>query len=171
MLGIICKPAASQTVPVSLQAAIFFKVLSYDSSISSKSGSQITIYVVTDKKTSSQKNEIMAGFNKLSGKPLGGKTVKVVSIDAANVVNINDSAGVIYAPSGSDRDTVEKIISVASERKIATLGGDETLVEMGIAVGLTVEEGKPKIVVNFPASQEQGMKLSSKLLRLAKVLK
>ena len=167
----IGRPVASQTVPVSLQAAIFFKVLSYDGRISSKSGNQVMIYIVIDKKSSGQKDDILAGFNNLSGKSLGGKRVKVLSVDASDITNIAEHADVIYAASGSDNNTIEKIVTIASERKIATLGGDEAIAEMGFAVGLAVEEGKPKIVVNFAASQEQGMKLSSKLLRLAKIIK
>ena len=64
------KTAASQEIPINLQAAIFFKVLSYDGSISSRGGSEITIFVVTDAATAGQKSAILAGFNNLAGQTL-----------------------------------------------------------------------------------------------------
>jgi hypothetical protein len=171
MLGIAPSVGWSQSIPANLQAAIFFKVLSYDGNLPSKGGSAITIYVVTDSKTDGQKAAILAGFEKLKGQQIGGKTINISAITAAETSNVANSNTVLYVAAGSDDSTIKKVLSVAVAKKCATLGGSEALAQKGFAVGLAVEGGKPKIVINLPASQKQGMKLSSKVLRLAKVIK
>lgn len=164
-------PAEAQDVPVNLQAAIFFKVLSYDSAISSKDGSDITIYVITDGKTAGNKGAMVAGFGKLTGKKLGGKTIKIKAIGVGEAAGVAGGNAILYVPDGASAGTISTIIAIAAQKKCATLGGSEALAKKGLAVGLGIENGKPQIVINFPASQKQGMKLSSKVLRLAKVIK
>jgi hypothetical protein len=170
-LGIAPSVGWSQSIPANLQAAIFFKVLSYDGNIPSKDGSAITIYVVTDSKTAGQKAAFLAGFGKLKGQQIGGKTINISAVTAAEASNVANSNTILYVAAGSDDSTIKKVLAVAVAKKCATLGGSEALAQKGLAVGLSVEGGKPKIVINFPASQKQGMKLSSKVLRLAKVIK
>ena len=162
----------AQGVPENLQAAIFYKVLAYDYNIQSKSGSEVTIAVITDNKTSVRQQMLMDGFNKLAGKQLGGKTINIIAVKMVSGTLPTDatSSDILYLPDGSDPRTVFAVLSVAEKYKHATLCGSEALAAEGCAVGLTVEAGKPKIVINLPASLAQGMNLSSKVLRLAKVL-
>ncbi len=167
---------AAQEVPSNLQAAIFYKVLAYDYNLTKQSGNDITIVVVTDNKSAGQQDTISAGFQNISGQKLGSKTIKIVPISVSNPGKLESqvtSAGgnIIYIAEGSADDVVSKVIQLAEKKQLSTLCGSERLTEKGIAIGLTVEGGKPKIVINLPASQRQGMKLSSKVLRLAKVLK
>ena len=162
-----------QGVPSNLQAAIFYKVLAYDYNIQTKSGDEITIYVVIDNKTTGQRDAIEAGFKKIAGQKLAGKTIKLAVITAGELDDaiVSSSGEIIYVPDGATDSTVTKVLQIARNNKHATLCGNEGLAERGVAIGLTVEGGKPKIVINLPASQAQGMKLSSKVLRLAKVIK
>ena len=168
--------AGAQGVPSSLQAAIFYKVLAYDYNIQNKSGSDITIVVITDGKSAGQKGALSAGFNKLSGQKLGSKTIRIIAIAVAGAGELESkiqSAGgdIAYLADGSSDQVVAKLLQVAQANRISTLCGSEDLTKKGFAIGLTVEGGKPKIVINLSASQKQGMKLSSKVLRLAKVIK
>ena len=166
----------SQGVPSNLQAAIFFKVLSYDYNLSSKAGNSLTIGVITDKKTAGQKSSLLSGFNKLNSQTIQGKAIQVVEISISDPSQLAGKVGsakadILYLADGADEKTIRAVLAIASKDKRATLGGSETLAERGFAIGLTVEGGKPKIVVNLPAAQKQGMKLSSKVLRLARVIK
>ena len=162
----------AQGVPENLQAAIFYKVLAYDYNIQSKPGSEVTIAVITDGKTAESQQALLDGFNKLAGKKLGGKTIKVIAVkmSGGSLPAAAAASDIFYLPDGSDSKTVSVVLSYAEKDKHATLGGSESLASKGCAIGLTVEGGKPKIVINLPASQAQGMNLSSKVLRLAKVL-
>ena len=123
-----------------------------------------------DAATAGQKSAILAGFNNLAGQTLGGKKIRIEGISLGGAGNVGSNS-ILYVPAGSSDGTIKKILAIAAQKKVATLGGSEALAQKGFAVGLAVENGKPKIVINFPASQKQGMKLSSKVLRLAKVIK
>ena len=107
--------AGAQGVPSNLQAAIFYKVLAYDYNIQSKSGSDITIVVVTDNKSAGQKGPISAGFQKISGQKLGSKTIKIVvlSISGAGELESKISstgADIVYVADGSSDVVVSQMI-------------------------------------------------------------
>lgn len=162
----------AQGVPENLQAAIFYKVLAYDYNLQSKAGNQVTIAIVTDGKTAGRQQTMLEGFNKIKGQQLGGKTINIIVVKITNPASLGDATkgDILYLPEGSDEKTVNAVLTFAEKDKHATLGGSETLASKGCAIGLAVEDGKPKIVINLPASQAQGMNLSSKVLRLAKVI-
>ncbi len=162
----------AQGVPESLQAAIFFKVLAYDYAIQSKPGNTVTIAVITDAKTAGRQAAILEGFNKIKGQQLGGKSVNIIVVKMTGPSSVGDASkgDILYVPEGADDKTIDALLAFARTNKRATLGGSEALAQKGCAVGLAVEAGKPKIVINLPASQAQGMNLSSKVLRLAKVI-
>ncbi len=164
--------ARSQELPPKLQAAIFLKVLSYDSSIAAMPGSELTVYVVTDKKTEGKKEAILGGLSALTSKKIGGKGVVVKSVAIGKLESVAQGAAILYVPSDADETTARKIIAVAGQKKLPTLGGSEALARLGIAVGLKIgAEGKPEIIINLKSSKAQGMKLSSRVLGLATVIK
>ena len=171
MVMVAGKSAYSQEIPSKLQAAIFLKVLSYDSSISAKKGNKITIFIVTDRKTITKKQSLVSGFEMLVGRRIGSKTISVKSIDATEATSVSPNDSILYLDAASAAETVTAILSVAVAKKIATLGGSEALAKKGVAVGLGVgADGKPKIIINLNASKKQGMKLSSRVLGLAKLV-
>jgi len=167
------KPSGAQEVPLKFQAAIFFKVLSYDNSIKNKKN-DIVISLIIDKKNASKKSSLFSIFNTLKGKSIFQKKiiVNIIEISSSNQLEgqiIAKKSDVLYVSDGADKDIVNKIVSIANRTKKITLGGNEQLAQMGFAVCLTLEKGMPKIVINLKASQNQGMQLSSKVLRLAKL--
>jgi len=165
----------AEEVPLNLQAAIFFRVLSYDNSIKNKAG-KLTISIVIDKKTTGKKAQLLKGFNALKGKTIFNKVININVIEVsspdqlANQINSRKS-DILYVADGADKGIINKLVSIATKTKKTTIGGSEQLAKMGFAIGLAIENGKPKIIVNLKAALAQGMQLSSKVLRLAKVLK
>lgn len=166
-----CIGANAQGVPEHLQAAIFFKVLAYDYNIQTKAGNEVSIAVLIDSKTSGKKQPLQDGFNKLNGLDLNGKKIKVQVVQVSDS-SLGDAASsdILYVPEGMDDKLIASVLKLAVDKKRATLGATESLAGKGCAIGLTVEDSKPKIVINLKASQSQGMKLSSKVLSLAKVI-
>ncbi len=169
ILGLVEQKAyAQENIPADLQAAIFFKVLSYDKNIDAKKGSELTIYLVAD---GSNKDALLAGFKKLKGQSLKSKKIDVTSIGEKDIANVGGNS-ILYAPAGASASTIKKILAIASAKKIPTLGGSAELAQKGFAVGLFIDKasGKPKIIINHAASQSHGMNLSSRVLGLAKVI-
>ncbi len=163
-------------IPAKLQAAIFMKVLSYDSNLKARSPSNVVIAIVTDAQTSGRKSDIQSGFEAIAGKSIQGKTVKITAIDFKSGDQLNKDvkaagANILYVSKGAAEATINAVIGLANSNSVPVLCDAESLVRKGIAVGLTIESGKPKIVVNLKTAKQQGMKLSSKVLQLAKVIK
>lgn len=167
--------STAQGIPLKLQAAIFQKVLAYDSGLATRSTGGVIVTIVLDSNTSKQKADILKDFRILKQAAIQGKGVTLKAL----VFNEQSFSGdvaqlggnILYLPKGSRSKTVASVIKLGRDQVIPVLAGDEKIVKKGAAVGLAVISGKPKILVNFDASKQQGMKLSAKLLQLAKVIR
>ncbi|MBN2526449.1 MAG: YfiR family protein [Deltaproteobacteria bacterium] len=157
-----------------LQAAIFIKLLNYDMSLARKPQNVIKFHIVIDSATASQQNALQKEFSVISNQKISGKRVEVVTSDIKTLVSDTSldqgAAHIYYLPDGSSVKTLKTVLTSAKPWKIAVLGGNSQLVEAGAAVGISLDNGKPQIIVNLKQSRAQGMNLSSQLLKLAKVI-
>ena len=155
-----------------LQAAIFIKLLNYDAAMAKKSARKVIFHIILDAKTTSDESILTTEFNAISRQKIAGKSVEVVAtrlsaLDAntdPNVVNV------YYLPDGSARTTLDTVVRKATAMQIPVLSGNAELVQSGAAVGITVTNGKPEIIVNLRQSKAMGMNLSSQLLKLVKII-
>ncbi len=155
-----------------LQAAIFVKLLNYDAALAKKSAQKVIFHIILDGKTNSGESTLTTEFSVISRQKVAGKSVLVVStrlstLDANTDPNV---ANVYYLPDGSARTTLDTVVRKATAMKIPVLAGNAELVQSGAAVGITVANGKPRIIVNLKQSRAMGMNLSSQLLKLVKII-
>jgi hypothetical protein len=61
-------------------------------------------------------------------------------------------------------------VSVSEKLGAITVGQTSAQVRSGIAVGVYLENGKSKILINLPASRRAGAAFSPDLLRLSEVI-
>lgn len=155
---------------IKLQAAIFFKVLNYDSGVKSRGGNKLVIGIVVDKGTSGKKSEISSGFAAIVGSKVSGKPISVKVFNGASAAAAG-GANIMYLPDGTSSATASAVISLARSKKIPVFAGSEALVKKGAAVGVTLQNKKPQILVNLIEAKKQGMVLPSQLLKLAKIIK
>jgi len=66
---------------------------------------------------------------------------------------------------------VRSISQTGRDLGILTLTGVPEYVELGIAIGLDRERGRPRILVNLEAAIAGGADLSSELLKLARMVR
>ncbi len=64
---------------------------------------------------------------------------------------------------------LRNILSLCRQFKVATFTGEVSYVELGVALGLGVQNQKPHIFVNLRAAREQGLDLSSRLLQITSI--
>lgn len=159
-------------VHAKLQAAIFVKLLNYDSKLSAKKQSKIKFHIVIDSKTSIKKNALRTDFSSMSKKKIAGKAIIVTVTDIASLAETTsvDTTHIYYLPDGTAQSTLQKTLSLAKQQKIPVLAGNESLTKNGAAVGITIANKKPQIIVNLKQSKLLGMNLSSQLLKLAKII-
>ena len=167
MFAIISPTTNAADVPLKIQAAIFIKILGYDSSIAAMPGNKIVINVLTDSKTASNKKDISAAFSSINGAAVSGKKISIKFITAGGLPG---ASGVIYLPSGSSKSTVNMAVVHGASKKVRILAGSRQLAVKGAAVAVSLENSKPKIIVNLKQSKAMGMKLSTQLLKLATII-
>jgi hypothetical protein len=70
-----------------------------------------------------------------------------------------------------DRERAASILYELQGASVLTVSNGPEFVRLGGIVGLFVDEGRMRFVINPDAAQRAGLRLSSRLLQLAKILK
>ncbi|MEW6775211.1 MAG: YfiR family protein [Bdellovibrionota bacterium] len=163
-----------QGVPVTIQVAILFKVLSLDKNVARKGAEELKVCVVFDSRNAESKKsreEFEAAVG--AGKKVAGLTILLHSFDLASGKPLasylrETNTGALYATSGLGAQA-EKIAEAAREAQATATAGEAALVEQGLATGVEAQDNKPRIVINLSASKAQGADFSSEVLKLARI--
>ncbi len=141
-------------VPANLQSAIFKKIFGFDKTLQQKGRVEVAV-VYGD---AAAKDAIIAAFN-----DIGIPAVPIKSDQAASGVG---SATIVYiAPGG----VPPKHLCVGNQ--ILSISGVPSFVENGqVSVGLTVEGGKPKILIHRAQLKAEGHELAKEIMSMAKVI-
>ncbi len=67
------------------------------------------------------------------------------------------------------KNQLKTILNLCSEFKVATFTGESNYVDLGVAIGLSVVDQNPQIIINLQASRKQGLDFSSQLLRMSAI--
>ena len=130
--------------------------------------------------------ELDAAFGKLDGRRIGDRIVRVKLIAGPSKFK-NEAEGekewveeyksryeqelrdcdVLFVCS-SEEACVGQILKMVKQSQTLTIGESDGFAESGGVIGLLIEKGKLRFEVNSAAADMEGIKISSKLLRLAK---
>lgn len=137
--------AQEMAVPVNLQAALFKKIFAFDKTLTAKGNIEIAVIGDgADEVVSAFKN---AGINAKAAEQIGEASVAYVMPGTASIKSQSAAKGVL------------------------TISGVTSFVESGnVAVGIGVDGGKPKIVINMSQLKAESQELSADLLKIAKVI-
>lgn len=165
-------------VGASLEATLFFKVLTYDRNLKKRSGSKLVVGVVYSEASEASKkvrDEMVTAFQTVGKKvTVQGMAPRVVAVafDEAKLTSSLRDAGVtaIYVAPGLEA-SLATIVIASKDRKAPTLTRKQKQVEAGLAIGVVAKNGKPKIVVNVTAAKALEMDLDPKIIGIASVVK
>lgn len=151
--------AESPTLSTTKQAAFFRQIFNYDDSLNH--GGEIYMLVLepteADKKSVA---ELTEAFTQT------GVSVKTVTVD--ELVSPVDPSTVVYVLPSSDLSLLSRF---CSENGVLSISGVPTLAKKGhVSIGLGDKGGSPEIFVNQSRLKAENHKLSSHLLRLAKLI-
>jgi len=100
----------------------------------------------------------------LDGQQVGGSTVQVVSEPLPEMARCQ----ILFL---SDPHTLtQDILNQAESRHILLVSDSEDFAERGGMIQFTLRNNKLKLIVNLAAVKRAGLKLSSKLLRMAEIV-
>lgn len=101
------------------------------------------------------------------GETVSGHPIRVVrcftpeAAAACHVVYVSDP----------EHASVDRLLRALGDRNVLAVGDDEAFVEHGGTISLTVRNNRIRILVNLESAKKSNVTLSSKLLRLAEIVK
>ncbi len=160
---------AAEDVPAPLQVAILLKVLIYDRTLATRAKDGLKLGVVYGHSDLSRtsKERFVKSFNE-SSKSVAGNTIDLREVSLESLPEAVQGLDILYVCEGVD---VSKVLDVAGKNGVITFAPDQSAVEAGVVIGLVPRGGKPKLLINVPASIAAGMQLDPQILRLAELVK
>ncbi len=145
-LGTMTVNSYAQDVPANLQAALFKKIFAFDKTLQSK-GVEVAVLGGGE--------DIVSAFKEAG-----------INVKAAGGSQVPGGVSVVYLVSGAPSTKQQ-----TASKGVLSISGDASYVESGkVAIGLTVEGGKPKILINMSQLKAEGQELAADLLKIAKVI-
>jgi hypothetical protein len=159
-------------------ATVLVKALSYDEKLLDRGGQEMVVAVVYraggDGATAEAEDWYRA-FAKLSAVRFRGLPFRAVKLPLGNAERLRkairqEGVDALFVL-GMPKDDLVAIQKVARECKVSTLASREEQVAAGLSLGVFIIDGKNTLLVNLPASREEGAVFSSTMLKLAKVIR
>ncbi len=104
--------------------------------------------------------------------PLAGKRVKgrTIRIDRFKDLGQVTACHILYI-SDSEKDKLVDILQEAKGRAVLTVGDADQFARKGGIIGFVTFQNKIRFEINMTAADQANLKISSKLLKLAKIIK
>lgn len=145
-------PALAQKAPPSLQAALFVKLLSFYTNLGE---GDFTIHVVGAP-------EVAEALKGQIGKAVGKATLKEISEGDGPPTN---GAKVIYVGK-----SVKALTGFSQDKKLLTITGEPDFVNEGVTLGVKIEGGKPKILLNLSSTKAEDVNWNPAILKVASTI-
>lgn len=105
-------------------------------------------------------------IDSLSGKKAGEKTIKVIRTQLIDEVRSCHIVFLNIIP--TEQRLFEQALNKIKDTNVLTIADVENAVRFGVMVGLVIKEDKVGFELNHTAAKASGLKISAKLLMLAK---
>ena len=104
--------------------------------------------------------------NELRARPAGDHPVEFVALKPTDALN---ACQIVFIPV-TEKDQAARIVKSLKGASVLTVGESEGFAVRGGIINFTVEQGNIRFEINRRAADRAGLKISSKLLNLAKVV-
>jgi hypothetical protein len=103
----------------------------------------------------------------VKGRAVGGHTLAVRRVGLDSGVR---TCHLLYA-SGLDAKRTTELLGTVDHLPVLTVGDFERFAQMGGVASFFVEDGKMRFAINIDSAQRAGLRVSSKLLMLARIVR
>ena len=159
----------TSAIPAGVQLLLFSKIWMFDRSVPENEPMVMAVlYQSTFRASEEAKDQLVEAVR------IGELKIRCVPValdDVGNVVNTLEhvKADVFYVTEMRGVNVLD-VVRVSRARHIKTITVAAGYVEGGIAIGLSVRNDKPVIVVNLTAAKAEGSDLTAQLLRVSTVI-
>jgi hypothetical protein len=146
-----------------LQAAFLYRFIDFiewPAEMPRENGAILTIGIIG-------KNPFGAALNALSGKTTRGKTIAIKQI--TTLADLRNVYVLFISP--SEKDRLAQILSRTRGLSILTVSEINGFPQRGGIINLTTENNKVRFEINPSAAQRARLRISSQLLKLAKIVR
>lgn len=167
---------SARASPADDEAKILLRAISFDRALAARAGAEVVVSVVYDARSSGadrERDEHVLAFRKLSDRTIVGLPMKVSWVDCSSSRPMEEAllgVDIVYLTGGAS-DCVRSVTAATRKLRIASLASGRAHVEQGVTLGVTIENARPRLLVNLKASKAEGLDLSSQMLQLAEVIK
>jgi hypothetical protein len=164
------QPAAS-AVPLDVQLPAFLKALSFDRNLAASDG-EFTIAVLfdpADKSSESTKDRLLEIHKELTRLRVKGRQVQLVALPySESSLSVAGVRVMLVAPLSSS--LLESVVRESARSDFLTLATDASYVDRGLAMGMEMDGGRPRFVVNLEAAVAAGASFESSFLTLCRIV-
>jgi len=162
-------------VPIALQIELLLKVASYDKNLPARARGIVRISVLTRRESAQSSHVAQQALRALSGKSIKDLPVEASELawsDAPAVARAVKERGVaiLYVTPGFGAGEMQAIAKALGGVSVLSAGALARFVETGVVVCFDLVGGKPKLLIHLRRAREQGVDLSSQVLKLARVI-
>jgi hypothetical protein len=162
--AVVCSPAWGQERKLSeyeVKAVFLYNLAKFIEwpEKSMDNSSNITLYVLGD-------DPFGDHLNSIKGKLIQGKTLAVKQIDSPDALR---NVGILFI-SSSEKEQLHDILKGISGKPILTVGDTQYFAKRGVMVNFFIENNKIRFEINMEAAKMAGLKISSNLLKMGKII-
>ncbi len=122
-------------------------------------GNTLTLYVMGQ-------DSFRDALDTIEGKIIRGKTLKIEHVKSLQ--NIKD--GNLLFITSTEKHNLENLINSVHGLSILTIGDTKGFANRGVMINLYIEEERVRFEINVEAAIKEGLGISSKLLKLARIV-
>ncbi len=146
-----------------VKAAFIYNFLKFiECSTNNNSSDTITLYVLG-------KNPFGNAIKKTLNIPIKNKKCKIKYIKSIKSIQKLESCYVIFI-SSSEKKYLSQILELLVKFNVLTIGDTRGFAQQGVIINFYIEQNKVCFEINVDAAKRAGLRISSKLLRLAKIV-
>ncbi|MBC8095161.1 MAG: YfiR family protein [Akkermansiaceae bacterium] len=166
--GVFTTQAAEEEMPVDFQVKAAFlinfpKYVDWPASVFTETNSPITVAVYGDDNVANEFESMIAG-----GRAVGGRPVVLKRI--TQLADVTNNCQILYI-GAAQRQNIPGILEKVRGKKVLTVGETEEFLDKGGVVNLARQGRKIRLQVNLNAAGDAELKISSRLLMAADVVK
>jgi len=112
---------------------------------------------------------IVERFSAINGKKIGARTIYVHRLSSESEKECEE-CDIIFISRNTDRSISEKIISKVEKKPVLTIGETKGFTKLGGMINFFSKDGRLQFEINTSATKNKGLKISSRLLKLAVIV-
>ena len=174
LFGLLAAPSAraDDQDELTRRVLILTRVLAYDRGLLERAGDEVSVglvHVAEDPASRAEAERMAEVFAEMSDVRILGARLSAVLVPVGELSAHTDMNALLLCSGLQDSLDTLTTASRANDQITLTLHRD--YVTHGASVGVTWADDRAGIVVNLPASREEGAKFGSDLLKLAEVIR